>query len=300
MSNEHPPICDYEGSDYQQTFWDAGEREYEHRVEQVALARLLPAHGERLLEVGAGAGRNTARYQGFRQIILLDFSRTQLRQARARLGSDSRYLYVAADVYSMPFAPALFDAATMVRTLHHMAEPQEALEQIRTTLHTNARFVLEYANKRNLKAIVRWLLRRQSWNPFSRDPVEFARLNYDFHPKAVGDWLQQSGFSIDRMLTVSHFRLNLLKRMIPTGILVALDSLLQHTGNWWQYTPSVFVRTTAVGRDASRPEFAFWRCPLCASLEMIPQEDGVLCSDCDRLWPLVDGIYDFKIPADSD
>jgi ubiquinone/menaquinone biosynthesis C-methylase UbiE len=300
MSNEHPPICDYEGSDYQQTFWDAGEREYEHRVEQVALARLLPARGEKLLEVGAGAGRNTACYEGFQQVILLDFSRTQLRQARAQLGSDSRYLYVAADVYRMPFAPSVFDAATMVRTLHHMAEPQVALQQIRQTLHTNASFVLEYANKRNLKAIVRWLLRRQTWNPFHQEPVEFVRLNYDFHPKAVRDWLQQSGFAIDRMLTVSHFRLNILKRLIPTGILVALDSLMQHTGNWLQYTPSVFVHATAVGRDEARPELAFWRCPLCASLEMMPQEDGVLCNNCDHLWPLVDGIYEFKIPADSD
>ena len=24
-----PPVCDYEGSDYQQSFWDAGQRAYE-------------------------------------------------------------------------------------------------------------------------------------------------------------------------------------------------------------------------------------------------------------------------------
>ena len=40
------PVCDYEGSDYQTEFWDAGRREYEDRSEAIALRRLLPAGGE--------------------------------------------------------------------------------------------------------------------------------------------------------------------------------------------------------------------------------------------------------------
>jgi hypothetical protein len=69
---EKPPICDYEGSDYQSVFWDRGYRTYEDRVEAVALRRLLPSGGELLLELGAGAGRNTPRYQGFERVVLLD------------------------------------------------------------------------------------------------------------------------------------------------------------------------------------------------------------------------------------
>ncbi|MGD8812943.1 MAG: class I SAM-dependent methyltransferase [Anaerolineales bacterium] len=300
MSNKQLPICDYEGSDYQQTFWDAGEREYEHRVEQIALARMLPRRGERLLEIGAGAGRNTSSYHNFQQVVLLDFSRTQLRQAKERLGSGPRYLYVAADVYRMPFAPAVFDCATMVRTLHHMVAPLDAIRQVRKTLRKGAIFVLEYANKQNLKAIARWMLRRQKWNPFTREPHEFARLNYNFHPAAVGEWLETAGFSSDRHLTVSHFRIGVLKRLIPVRILVALDSLMQHTGNWWQLTPSVFVRATARNEDPARSELAFWRCPLCNSLDMSAHEEGIRCNGCDHFWPRVDGIYDFKIPAEPD
>ena len=62
--------------------------------------------------MGAGAGRNTPRYAGFEQVVLLDYSRTQLRQAQERLGDSPRYIYVAADAYRLPFAPGLFDAAT--------------------------------------------------------------------------------------------------------------------------------------------------------------------------------------------
>ena len=51
-----PPVCDYEGSDYQTSFWDKGGRAYEDRTEAIALQRLLPKKGRLLLEVGAGAG----------------------------------------------------------------------------------------------------------------------------------------------------------------------------------------------------------------------------------------------------
>ena len=53
MQSDHPPICDYEDSDYQTSFWDQGEREYEDQAEAVALSRLLPKQGKLLLEVGA-------------------------------------------------------------------------------------------------------------------------------------------------------------------------------------------------------------------------------------------------------
>ena len=183
--SQKPPVCDYEGSNYQQTFWETGGREYEDRVEEIAIRRLMPPGGRRLLELGAGAGRNTPRYTGFEQIVLLDYARSQLELARERLGTSGRYLYVAADVYSLPFAADAFDCATMIRTLHHMADPQAALNEVHSVLHTDGTFLLEFANKRNLKAILRWLLRRQDWNPFDREPVEYVELNYDFHPAAV-------------------------------------------------------------------------------------------------------------------
>jgi ubiquinone/menaquinone biosynthesis C-methylase UbiE len=300
LTRQHPPICDYEGSDYQDRFWESGEREYEDRVEAVALRRLLPNQGERLLEVGAGAGRNTPRYTGFRQVVLLDYSRTQLAQAKQRLGKDRGYIYVAADVYNLPFAPGVFDASTMIRTLHHMAEPEAALQQVRATLAPGATFILEYANKRHLKAIMRWMLRRQSWNPCDMGQVEIASLNFNFHPRAVNRWLERCGFEILRKLTVSHFRLQLLKRILPVRLLAGLDSLLQWTGDFWQLTPSVFVKARVVGNANQVSGDAFWRCPTCGSLELDELDAGLRCRECDTLWPTRDGIYDFRGETVSD
>jgi ubiquinone/menaquinone biosynthesis C-methylase UbiE len=296
-----PPVCNYEGSDYQSSFWDKGGREYEDRTEAIALKRLLPKSGRLLLELGAGAGRNTPRYLGFDRIVLLDYSHTQLEQAQARLGKSDRYVYVAADVYRLPFIDGLFDAATMIRTLHHMADAPKALGQVKNALGAGGVFILEFANKRNLKAIVRYLLDRQQWNPFTWEPVEFAKLNFDFHPKAIRSWLQDLGFTIEKTLTLSHFRVGFLKRIMPTRILVFLDSLFQWTGAWWQFTPSVFVRAK-VARDASRIShsntnvLSYFKCPDCGHSPLIEKKDHLECSNCRKKWGVKDGIFDFREP----
>ena len=297
-----PPVCNYEGSDYQVSFWDRGERQYEDRTEAIALRRLLPAGGGLLLELGAGAGRNTPRYRGFDRIVLVDYSHTQLQQAQARLGAGDRYIYVAADIYRLPFAEGCFDTATMIRTLHHMVDAPRALSQVRSALAPGAIFILEFANKLNLKAILRYLLGKQAWNPFTLQPVEFAALNFDFHPVAVRHWLSTLGFRIERILTVSHFRSGILKRMVSVSVLVWLDSLFQWTGALWQFTPSVFVRAALPGAPA-RVQFvnvgSLFRCPDCGHAPLIERDQSVDCSQCGHQWPKVDGIYDFRAQPSS-
>jgi len=294
-----PPVCNYEGSDYQKSFWDQGGRAYEDGAEAIALKRLLPEGGRILLELGAGAGRNTPRYLGFERVFLLDYSRTQLEQARQRLGASNKYIYVAADAYRLPFVDGLFDAATMIRVLHHMADAPKALGQVRAVLRSGGAFILEYANKSNLKAISRYLLGRQTWSPFTLEPVEFVELNFDFHPKAVRNWLAGLGFSIEKTLTVSHFRVGLLKRIVPTGILVFLDSIFQWTGALWQFTPSVFVRANVIGRDAIPSHgqddiLSCFKCLECGNSPLIDRNDHLECEGCKKKWEVRDGIYDFR------
>ncbi len=290
----HPPICNYEGSDYQQVFWDKGERAYEDQVEAIAIRRLLNQPGDWLLEIGAGAGRNTPRYRTYQRIVLLDYSISQLEQAQARLGKNERYLYVAADAYNLPFVAGLFDAVTMIRTLHHLAEPKLALQQVRQVIKDGGFFLLEYANKQNLKAILRYLLGRQKWRPFDLDPIEFAELNFDFHPRAIRQWLEESDFALKRQLTVSHFRLGLLKKTIPLKILVAFDSLVQPSGNWWQLSPSVFALAQAVGDKAPALPNGFFACPQCHGNRFEEHSTQTVCLNCGQRWEIHKGIYVFR------
>jgi len=291
-----PPVCDYEGSDYQTSFWEEGGRAYEDQAEAMALKRLLPKSGKLLLEIGAGAGRNTPRYQNYERVVLLDYSRTQLQQAQERLGESDRYIYVAADAYKLPFVDGLFDGATMIRTLHHMADAPATLRQVRRVLQPSAKFILEYANKLNLKAILRYMLRRQSWSPFTLEQVEFVALNFDFHPKTVRKWLKEEDFNLERQLTVSHFRIGVIKKLFPVSFLAWLDSLAQLTGDWWQLTPSVFTVSETLGESVIAPENAFFQCPQCSHAPLKETPDMLACPSCDAKYAILNGIYDFREP----
>jgi len=298
----NPAICDYEDSDYQSSFWNQGGREYEDGVEAIALKRLLPKDGQLLLELGAGAGRNTSRYKGYERIVLLDYSRTQLEQAQERLGRSEKYVYVAADIYRLPFIDGLFDAATMIRVLHHMVDAPKALEQVRNVMQADGTFILEFANKLNLKSMLRYWLGRQTWSPFSLEPVEFARLNFDFHPKTIRNWLKDLGFKVEKTLTVSHFRMSILKRTIPTPMLVLFDSSLQWTGAFFQWTPSVFMKACGGSRGSgpgnNENALTFFKCPECRHAPLKDQGSYLLCPNCRNKWGIKDGIYDFRKPDD--
>ena len=297
-AKQRPPICDYEGSDYQARFWKMGGRAYEDLSESIALKRLLPKSGNLLLELGAGAGRNTRRYNNFERVVLLDYSRTQLRQAQELLGRSNRYIYVAADIYRLPFIDGLFDAATMIRVLHHMADAPAALRQVRNVMLPGGKFILEFANKRNLKSILRYLLHRQTWNPFTPESVEFAPLNFDFHPATLRGWLTSLGFCIEKTLPVSHFRIDLLKRIIPPGLLAGIDSIFQWTGAWGQFSPSVFVRAGVPGMNVPPPGKkdvnSFFKCPECNHSPLTITDQQITCPNCGGKWNISDGIYDFR------
>jgi ubiquinone/menaquinone biosynthesis C-methylase UbiE len=294
VADSHPPVINYEGSDYQVSFWELGGRQYEDQVEDIALRRLLPAKGNLLLELGAGAGRNTQRYVGFKQVVLLDYSLTQLQQAMKRLGRNQRYIYVAADIYQLPFVDGLFDTATMIRTLHHMAEPQSALHQVRRTLQPGAIFILEYANKQNLKAIMRYLFRRQTWSPFSLENLEFEKLNFDFHPTMVRSWLKETGFMLEHQLAVSYFRLAGFKKHLPLNLLTRMDAILQPTGKWCQFSPSVFTRSRAIGDSQKVADGLFFKCPICGGDTFNPHKAKIICQGCSNVWPIREGIFDFR------
>jgi ubiquinone/menaquinone biosynthesis C-methylase UbiE/DNA-directed RNA polymerase subunit RPC12/RpoP len=298
---EKRPICDYEGSAYRTEFWVA-ERAYEDAAEREALSRLLPPTGGRLIEIGAGYGRLADLYGGYDEVVFFDYALSQLRQAqelwgRSGPGGRPRYIYVAGDFYRLPFASGLFDTVTTIRTLHHAADAPAVLEGVGRIAAPGGAFLLEFANKRNLKSILRYLLGRQTWSPFDWEPVEFAALNFDFHPAWIAEQLERAGMRIEKQRAVSYLRLGLLKRAAPTSLLVAVDRLLQPTGAVCQLSPSAFVRCTAAEDKPAAPAGAFFRCLFCGSTmleEDDAEEDALTCVDCGQRFEIRDGVYDFK------
>ncbi len=243
-----PPVIDYEDSQYRTDFWEGQGRQYEDAAERLAIRHLLPASGTRIAEIGAGFGRLAELYLGYEQIVLFDYSRTLLQDAASRWSSDPRFVFVAGNVYEFPLATGVLDAVVMVRVMHHLADVDRALGQIRRSMHGGSTAVLEYANKRNLKALARWAAHRQEWSPMSMEPVEFVELNFDFHPTWMADRFNEARLQIERQLAVSHFRLPVLKNTIPPDLLAKADSWLFDLGGYYPLSPSVFVRAESSRR----------------------------------------------------
>lgn len=296
--SDRPPVCDYEGSNYRTRFWENQGRDYEDRVERIALRRLMPAGGETLIDVGAGFGRLASEFDGYQRVVLFDYSRTLLREAQERLGDDPRFLFVAGDWYQMPFVDGLFETVVQVRTIHHAADVPALFQQLARIARPGGDYILEFASKRHLKSILRYWTGRQKWSPFQPAPVEFVELNFDFHPGWMRRQLAGAGFAPGRTLTVSHFRLPLLKRIAPLSLLVKMDSLAQLTGDWWQLTPSVFVASQAPPDGAPAAAGSFFACPHCQSPLGEPRQGLLHCPNevCGRRWRRQDGLYDFKEP----
>lgn len=296
------PVIDYEGSHYKSDFWLGQGRDYEDAAERLALADLLPSQGGRIAEIGAGFGRLADLYAGYEQVILFDYSRTLLRDAVETWGSDPRFVFVAGNIYQLPLVTGVLDSLVMVRVMHHLADVPTALQQLARVLHSQSVAVLEYANKRNLKAIARWAVGRQQWSPFEEEPVEFVKLNFDFHPLWMQRQCAQSDFKIQKQRAVSHFRLPLLKRHVGANRLAQWDQKLFGLGGHFPLAPSVFLQS-AISSSRERANVStelsdvskLFRCPACAEETfLLVDQKRLVCQTCQSSFANRDGIWDFK------
>jgi SAM-dependent methyltransferase len=300
-------ICNYEGTSYRTDFWEGHGREYEDLAERIALRHMLPPRGRCLAEVGAGFGRLADLYGGYEQVVLLDYARSGLIEAQMRLGRSGRFLFVAADLYRLPLVSGTVDTLVTVRVLHHMIDIPAALRSVATALRPGGTYILEYANKRNLKSIARYILGRQRWSPFTEDPVEFVELNFDFHPQWMARELKGAGFRIEAGRAVSHFRMGALKKHVPPDALATADGLAQVPGAAWKLAPSVFLKCSLANQRPDVPQQpksepssrldGLLRCLVCDASAWQEQAGSLKCRHCGTAWDASDGIYDLRTPG---
>jgi SAM-dependent methyltransferase len=292
---KHPEarICDYQGSPYREEFWERADRAYEDQAERLALRRLLPARGRRLVEIGAGFGRLIDEYRHYDEVVLLDYAHSMIDDARTRLaGSRPGLRFVCADLYRLPLASASLDTVVQVRVLHHVEAIDAAFREVSRALAVGGSYVLEFANKRHLKSILRHRLGRQAEDPFEPSPHEFVPLNWNFHPASVRDELRRAGLAHREERSVSLFRLAGVKRRVTAEALARWDDALAGFLAPLSPAPSQFVRSVkATGRRAAG---ALWRCPSCGREPLEESGDRVTCDGCGAVWPIVNGVHIFR------
>ncbi len=299
MPEKTVPIMDYEGSRWREEFWRG--REYEDAVERIALNAFLPPRGKRLVEIGAGFGRLADLYRGYEQVILLDYARSMLQDARERLGNDPRFIFVAADLYNLPFADNALDTALTIRVLHHVANIPNAFAEIARAVRPHGTYLTDFANKRHLKALVKYHLRRHdgrgvgAMNPYSLEPYEFVKLNFDYHPQYIRENLRRVAFEIRATRGVSIFRIGALKRLVPTSFLVSLDANLQSPISNLQITPSIFYLTESVKNGDARLNENLWRCVKCHAEKISMNGETMHCGACGAGFFQNEGIWEIKV-----
>jgi ubiquinone/menaquinone biosynthesis C-methylase UbiE len=229
---------------YRDVFWRG--RDYEDLCDRTAIRALLPRTGGRLIEVGAGFGRLVDEYAGYREVVLFDSSSALLEGGRERLGSDPRLEFVLGDARHVPFPDATFDAVVCVRVAHHLPDAARVLGEFARLLRPGGVLVLEFANKRHVKSVVKYALRRQAWSPFAAEPHEYLPLHFDHNPDEIRRLLREAGFRVGPMRTASLFRVGALKRRVPARVLAGIERPLQAPLGLLALGPSVYVRARRV------------------------------------------------------
>ena len=237
-------IADYDSNDYDyRTYWDG--RDYEQWAEQRVLHRLVPLLGtpEWLVDFGGGYGRNARHYRHrARHYVIADGSANNLRTAAVELAPDiaaGRAFLVRCDLNALPFREHAFDAALVVRVLHHLSDLDGALARMAGAV--GGRFLLDVPIKHHVLARVRGAAN-------GPDPVCTGTSEHpfwNFRLSAVRTTLTRAGWHTRPVASVNNLRRwdrhlspGLVRTLTP-GVRLAELGLQRLGRGWWG--PSQFL-----------------------------------------------------------
>jgi ubiquinone/menaquinone biosynthesis C-methylase UbiE len=235
--------ADYNDPTYDYTkYWN--NRDYEHLAEIMALKKLLGNyHGDNVIDIGGGFGRLTACLsQHFKSITVYDYSQKLLDEAEKRSRELSiRLEVIKGDIYQL--SSTVHESC--IRVSHHLEDLPKAISEIKKIIKPGGTFIFEIPNKVHFKAVLKAII-TGDFTIFTHDSVSrtfkgTAFLNH--HPKIVEKLLVDNGFVIERRLSVSNFRLPLVKKLIPLTLLILLENFLQTPLGVVYFGPSVVYRT---------------------------------------------------------
>src|SRR5688572_20018329 len=106
-----------------------------------------PRAGDRVLEVGCGAGHVLARFDSHERVGL-DLSETMLGRARNRLGANVRLVRGSAE--QLPFANGSFAVVLCTEVLEHTQHPDVVIRELMRVAAPDARVVVSIPNEGNI------------------------------------------------------------------------------------------------------------------------------------------------------
>lgn len=314
---------DYENYDYQE-FWEDGKRYYEDRSERIAVRKLLKGEEtqEKLfIDIGCGFGRLFNEYSRFPRIVMVDYSINNLKNARMRInkflagakGRLPKVIYIAADATRLPFRESSADTILTVRVIHHLEYPEKYFDEVGRILKDKSPYLLEFANKRNLKNILKFLLGRIKVSPFSLEPMQVGETIKNYHPKDIYNQLAERKLDIEKIISISNYRAGFLKKILGNRLLLILESIYQALFPCITLGPSVFLKARHLKGRAQDLEntngeievssnagaikhfMDIFLCPGCGSKRLELKTEELTCKDCGRTYGHQKSIIDFRL-----
>ncbi len=250
-------IADYDSNDYDyRSYWN--DREYERWAEERVLGRLVPRLGrpDWLVDFGGGYGRNARHYRHRAgHYVIADGSANNLRTAASELRADlasGRAHLVRCDLNALPFKPYAFDAALVVRVLHHLADVDGALAQMAGAV--GGRFLLDVPIKHHALALARgW---RTVRGPAPLRTGSSAYPFWNFRLSTIRKTLAGLGFASRPVASANNLRR--WDRGLPDGAVRVLGPAVraaeltaQRAGRGW-FGPSQFLMAQRIApREAA-------------------------------------------------
>lgn len=232
-------------------------RDYEHEAEVIALRAFLSKLGKvkTILEVGAGFGRLAPLYINNKstnqKIILSDPCSKQLKFARKNL-VNKKIKFLQASLNELPnkIKPHSIDLLVIVRVLHHIDNLDETFDTISRLLKKDGFLILEFANKRHLKATISEFFRGNFTFLLDIFPKDLRKHTSskiitipfnNYHPDNIFEQLKKHKFKAIEVRSVSNIRSPILKKMFPRYLLIAIEKHFQKLLAKISFGPSLFV-----------------------------------------------------------
>jgi len=242
----------YDTYDYP-SYWEG--REYEHDSEVMAIKAFLDKIPKikTILEIGTGYGRLTSSYS-FRakKIILSDPSAKLLKIAREKNALNPKIEYLHTSLENLPtkIRSSSIDLAIMVRVIHHIEDLNQALKIVSKLVRKGGYFILEFANKRHVKATFKEFFKGNLTFPldiFSKDisSIKSKKKNalpfINYHPDTIIQALKNSDFEVISKRSVSNIRSPRIKKLLPLTTLLSFEKILQEPLSYLSFGPSIFI-----------------------------------------------------------
>ena len=306
-------LSDYQNKQYED-FWSGKHMELLKKQENDIVSHFLKPSTGWFLEAGCGYGRFYQSYTDlFENKIMLDYAIENLIRFKQKFDESNLY-FVAADARAMPFRESAFETIVSIRLIQNLPKPETLVSEFSRLMKPQAQLVMSYFNRRSLLRLFKYGIKCLDITHIEEHKASFG-LMCGSHPQYIKRLLQKNDLSIQGIRGSGFsYQLsnssNILQKMIQNSRLFRysfnttsrfMDSVLgSFSYSLWQFLNIFKDSGNDIGKNNNSKVFNFndlLQCPLCANQNFDFTHKFVKCLHCEKSYPIIDGIYDFRVPV---